>query len=198
MKTEKELVDKMVVHFKKYFEVQREVVSKCKKNRIDLLLTIDGKYHFGIECKKPDKKRGEEIGEYVLQANRYTKAEWEYRPGKFVKALIFIYPALSYNYFILNERSTIIDNEDSVYCNGEKFTKWHQDRHSELCNHHTFNAFICKIANIGELRKKPLGYQFSFMNKPIFEHIIYPHTGKDDSKVHEVNYNFYMNKLCNQ
>lgn len=94
MKAEKELVDKMVVQFSKYFEVQREVVSKCKKNRIDLLLTIDGKYHFGIECKRPDKKRGEEIGEYVLQAKRYTTAEWEYRPSEFVKALIFIYPAL--------------------------------------------------------------------------------------------------------
>ena len=187
MKTEKELVDKMVVHFKKYFEVQREVVSKCKKNRIDLLLTIDGKYHFAIECKIPDKKRGEEIGEYVLQANRYTKAEWEYRPGEFVKALIFIYPALSYNYFILNEESIFIDG-----------IEYHKDRHHKLHDHNTVNSFICKIADIGEVRKKPLGYQFSFMNKPIFEHIIYPHTGKDYSKVHEVNYNFYMNKLCNQ
>lgn len=94
MKAEKELVDKLCIKFSKYFEVQREVVSKCKKNRIDILLTIDGKYHFGIECKRPDKKRGEEIGEYVLQAKRYTTAEWEYRPSEFVKALIFIYPAL--------------------------------------------------------------------------------------------------------
>ena len=106
MKTEKEFVNKLEAKFKKYFEVQREVVSKCKKNRIDLLLTIDGKYHFAIECKIPDKKRGEEIGKYIKQAERYTTAEWEYKPGEFVKAIVLICPPLSYSYFILNEQST--------------------------------------------------------------------------------------------
>jgi hypothetical protein len=71
MKAEKEFVDKLCIKFSKYFEVQREVVSKCKKNRIDILLSIDGKYHFGIECKSPDKKRGEQIGRYVFEHRIY-------------------------------------------------------------------------------------------------------------------------------
>ena len=185
-KAEEEFVDKLVVHFKKYFEVQREVKSNSKKDRIDLLLTIDGKYHFGIECKRPDKKKGEKIGEYILQAIRYSKAEFQYRPGEFVKALIFICPPLSYNYFILNDESKIIDG-----------IEYHKDRHHKLHNHNTINGFL-GVFNIGEVRKKPMGYQFAMNNKPIFEHTIYPHNGKDYTKVHEVNYNFYMDKLCNQ
>jgi hypothetical protein len=186
-KAEEEFVDKLVVLFSKYFEVQREVKSNTRKDRIDLLLTIDGKYHFGVECKTPNKKKGEKIAEYINQAKRYTTAEWEYRPNVFVKALIFICPPLSYNYFIMNEESKFIDG-----------IEYHKDRHHKLHNHSTMNSFLCGIANIGEVRKKPLGYQFSFMNKPIFEHKIYPHTGKDYSSVHEVNYNFYMNILCSQ
>jgi hypothetical protein len=186
MKAEKEFVDELALKFSKYFEVQKEVVSKCKNNRIDLLLTIDGKYHFGIECKKPDKKRGEEIGRYVLQAIRYTTAEWEYRPSEFVKALIFICPPLSFNYFCLSNETKIIDG-----------ITHHIDRHDKLHDHHSFNGFL-GVFNIGEVRKKPLGYQFALNNKPIFEHKIYPHNGRDLTHVHEVNYNFYMNKLCNQ
>jgi hypothetical protein len=186
MKTETEFVDQLVNKFSRYFQVQREVVSKCKKNRIDLLLSIDGKYHFGIECKRPDKKRGEEIGRYIKQAERYTISEWEYKPGVYVKALIFICPPLSYNYFCLsNETKTI----DSVI--------YHKDRHDELHDHHSFNGFL-GVFNIGEVRKKPMGYQFSLNNKPIFEHKIYPHNGRDLTHVHEVNYNFMMGKLCNQ
>lgn len=186
MKTEKEFVDKLIEKFSRYFEIKREVVSKTKKDRIDLLLTIHGKYHFGIECKKPNKKRGEEIGRYIKQAERYTKSEWEYKPGVYVKALIFICPPLSYNYFILNENSIFIDG-----------IEYHSDRHHKLHDHNTINAFLCGIANIGEVRKKPLGYQFVLMNKPIFEHKIHPN-GKDYSGVHIDNYNFYMNKICNQ
>ena len=185
MKTEKEFVNRLEAKFKKYFEVQREVVSKCKKNRIDLLLTIDGKYHFAIECKIPDKKRGEEIGKYIKQAERYTTAEWEYKPSEFVKAIVLICPPLSYSYFILNEQSTIIDG-----------IELHKDRHEELHDHHSFNGFL-GVFNIGEVRKKPLGYQFSINNKPVFEHKIHPN-GTDYTNVHIANYDFMMDKLCNQ
>jgi len=186
MKAEKEFVDKLCIKFLKYFEVQREVVSKCKKNRIDILLSIDGKYNFGIECKRPSKKRGEQIGRYVLQSQRYTQSEFEYRPNVYVKALIFICPPLSYNYFCLSNETKVIDG-----------ITHHIDRHDQLHDHHSFNGFL-GVFNIGEVRKKPLGYQFSMNNKPIFEHKIYPHNGRDLTHVHEVNYNFMIGKLCNQ
>lgn len=186
MKTEKEFVNRLALKFSKYFEVQREVVSKCKKNRIDLLLTIDGKYHFAIECKKPDKKRGEEIGKYIKQAERYTVSWWEYKPGIYVRAIVLICPPLSFNYFCLSNKTTTIDG-----------IVHHIDRHDELHDHHSFNGLL-GVFNIGEVRKKPLGYQFSINNKPVFEHKIYPHNGRDYSKVHEVNYNFMMERLCNQ
>lgn len=184
MKTEKKFVDELALKFSKYFEVQREVLSKCKNNRIDLLLTIDGKYHFGIECKKPDKKRGEEIGKYIQQAQSYTHLKWNYRNDISVQVPIFICPALSYKYFILNEHEVVIDGK-----------KYHQDRHSQLHSHHTFNGML-GVWNVGEVRKTELGFQFVMCNKPFYEHKSYNNT--IISRVHEINYNTYIERLCNQ
>jgi hypothetical protein len=65
-----------------------------------------------------------------------------------------------------------------------------------LHDHHSFNGFL-GVFNIGEVRKKPLGYQFSINNKPVFEHKIHPN-GTDYTNVHIANYDFMMDKLCNQ
>ena len=63
---------------------------------------------------------------------------------------------------------TILNNIDNVYCNGSLFTKWHQDRHSEFCKHHSFNGFLGEF-NVGEVRKhNDKNYFFSFSNNIIF------------------------------
>lgn len=184
MKTEKEFVDELEKRFLNYFEVQREVWSECKTSRIDMLLSVDGKYHFGLECKNPDKKRGEQIGNYIQQAHRYTQLKWMYRTDIYVQVPIFICPPLSYKYFLLNEHETTIDGKD-----------YHADRHHKLHKHHTINGFL-SAWNIGEVRNTELGYQFSMANKPYFEYKAYGNNVF--SEVHEINYNTYINKLCKQ
>ena len=76
-KTEQEFVDVVAYTFSKHFKVNLEVWSKCKNARIDILLNYKDTYYFGVECKQPNSKRGEEIGDYVKQAIRYTKYEFE-------------------------------------------------------------------------------------------------------------------------
>jgi hypothetical protein len=163
MKKEEELfVDKVEVSMQKYFDTRREVWSETGQDRIDLLLILkeDKNVCFGLECKRFDKKRGEEIGEYVKQAIRYTKADFEVSNKEYRRIPIAICPALSYNYLLLNE----IEKEIDGYI-------WHQDRHTQFMEHHTINGFLGAFG-IGELRKgKQDGKEFpflSFSNKPIW------------------------------
>jgi len=168
IKTEKEFVDQLCKSFGKHFKVKTEVFSKCKNGRIDILLSLNGNIHFGLECKKPDSKRGEQIGEYVKQAIRYTNYEFEVYPGIFKKIPIFICPPLSYKYFLMNERTNDFINHDNVSFDGKPFCKWHQDRHEEHYKHHSFNGFL-GAWGVGEVRKNIDGsYFFSVSNKTIF------------------------------
>lgn len=125
------------------FIVQREVWSKCRNGRIDLIISPIGYEHvyFGVECKIPESKRGDEIGAYISQAMRYTKYEFEVSPGVFKIIPILIYPPLSYKYFLMNERTQEINGEF-----------WHKDRHHRLDEHHSFNGFLGHW-NVGEMRK---------------------------------------------
>ena len=184
MKQEENFVNQLHLKFANFFEVQREVWSECGTRRIDMLLSIQGKYHFGIECKAPDKKRGEQIGRYIQQAHSYTHLKWKYRNDISVQVPIFICPALSYKYFILNEHEVVIDGK-----------KYHQDRHSQLHSHHTINGML-GVWNVGEVRKTELGFQFVMCNKPFYEHKSYNNTFI--SRVHEINYNTYIERICNQ
>ena len=168
IKTEKEFVDQLCKSFSKHFKVKTEVFSECKKGRIDILLTLPNNVHFGLECKKPDSKRGEEIGRYVKQAIRYTDYKFEVSNGVFKRIPIFICPPLSYKYFLMNERSNDFFNHNNVLFDGKPFTKWHQDRHEEHYKHHSFNGFI-SVFGIGEVRKNIDGtFFFSVSNKTIF------------------------------
>lgn len=184
---EKEFVEKLKPIFKKHFIVRDECYSDCKKNRIDLILQLKNTdYFFGIECKIPNKKRGEEIGRFVEQAIRYTNYKFDVLKNKTIykKIPIFICPALSYDYFILNEKETLI-KDSSVKLNqwiGEN-NLWHQDRHNRYCEHHTFNGFLGNW-NIGEVRKiSTKDYIFSLSNKIIFSSI---------KGIHNENYNFII------
>lgn len=161
VKTEAEFVKQLIPSFSKHFKVTQEVWSKCGNGRIDLVLSLNDNIHFGLECKTPDSKRGEQIGEYVKQAIRYTNYEFKIN-GIYKKIPILICPPLSYKYFLLNDK-TIIGEET---CFGHN--KWHQDRHNEFASHHSMNGFLGSFS-IGEVRKHEDGsYFFSVSNKTIF------------------------------
>lgn len=149
--TESQFVDKLVVNLNKYFKVEREVWSDCKNGRIDLVISLPDGCRFGVECKCNDKKRGEEIGEFVKQAIRYKDYKFN---G--VKIPIFIAPPLSYNYFLMNEFTKDIDGE-----------KWHKDRHLETHEHHTVNGFLGSFG-VGEIRRCNSFFFLSFSNKIIW------------------------------
>jgi len=169
---EKEFVLKLIPYFEKHFIVRQECWSECKTSRIDLILQLkETNYFFGIECKIPNKKRGEEIGRYVKQAANYSNLKFDVLKNalNYKKIPIFICPALSYDYFILNENQKIIP-DSTVKLNqwiGEN-NIWHQDRHNRFCEHHTFNGFLGSF-NIGEVRKiSNKDFILSLSNKIIF------------------------------
>lgn len=169
---EKEFVKKLIPHFEKYFLIKQECWSECKKYRIDIILQIpDKNIFFGIECKIPNKKRGEEIGKFVKQAENYSNLKFDVlkNSSTFLKIPIFICPSLSYDYFILNENQRIIIDSTVKLNQWIGINNlWHQDRHNRFCEHHTFNGFL-GCFNIGEVRKlNNKDFIFSFSNKIIF------------------------------
>ena len=170
-------VDKLIHSLNRYFKVERECWSDCKQGRIDLIVTTKEGYKFGIECKRNDNKRGEEIGEFIKQAMRYK--EYFFNGTKIP---IFIAPPISYNYFIMNQYSKEIDNE-----------LWHKDRHNELHEHHTVNGFLGALG-IGEIRRNGNYFTFSFSNKIIWSSQKDYHT-KVEKGTHNENYNKLLGKL---
>lgn len=140
--TELEYVSKLIPTFRIHFIVRSEVWDKKRKSRIDLVLNLKSNpdIFFGIECKIPDKKRGEKMGLFIKQAIRYSQSEFEVKPNFFKKIPILITPALSNNYFILNETEQIIDG-----------ITWHQDRHNSNHDHHSMNGFLGAF-EVGEIR----------------------------------------------
>jgi hypothetical protein len=174
-------VTKLIQQFRSDFDVFTEVKSKCRTSRIDLVLLYQKKFLFGIECKIPDKKKGNEIFQYVNQAKRYTEMKWELN-NQFFTMPILLCPPLSYNYFIMNECEQQIDNE-----------LWHKDRHNKKHDHHSFNGFLGGF-NIGEVRKINAGYQFAMNNKPLFKKIQYAN-GNGWVGVYEDNYASHMAKI---
>jgi hypothetical protein len=167
--------------FTRHFHVDMEVWSKCRTKRIDMVLTYQNKYHFGIECKIPDKKKGEMIARYVKQAIGYSKLEWSVPDGTYKKMPILLCPPLSYKYFLMNDHEKVIDGQ-----------LWHKDRHFEEHEHHSFNGFLGALG-IGEVRKLKNGYQFAFSNKPLFATEKY-HNGKGYVNMHVINYDFIMSR----
>lgn len=181
--TEQEFVNKLIPTFGKHFKVESEVWSKCKNGRIDLLLTLRDGVYFGIECKAPNEKRGEKIGEYIKQAIRYSNYEFHIGNGVYKKIPILICPALSYNYLLMKEE-TIINN-------GKEY---HKDRHEEYNSHHTVNGILGSFL-IGEVRKShDKSYCFSVSNKTIFQSST-KWNSNEIIGLHEVNYTKLLKKL---
>lgn len=155
--TEQEFVNKLKITFSKQFTVKSEVWSKCKNGRIDLLLKLNDNVYFGIECKAPNEKRGEKIGEYIKQAYRYSEYEFEVEKGIYKKIAIFICPALSYNYLVMRNETIIHDGKE-----------YHKDRHYEFNSHHTLNGILGSMC-IGEVRKSwDKNYFFSMSNSTVY------------------------------
>jgi len=183
MDKEKEFVEKLISTFEIHFNVTNEVWSKCKTKRIDLVLThkIHKDISFGIECKLPDKKKGEKIGQYLKQAISYTNLQW-YNGKQFKQMPILLCPPLSYKYFVLNETEQIINNE-----------VWIKDRHQPNHNHHSFNGFLGAF-NVGEVRKKNNRYYFVMSNKFLYQTYTDYYNNIIDS-IHFDNYNHILNKI---
>lgn len=199
--TEEEFKLKLVSIFKNHFNVMIEVWSKCKTRRIDIVLTHKKfkEVAFGIECKIPDRKRGEQIGKYVMQANEYSKLEWQDYNGYFKKIPILICPPLSYRYFLMNEKTIYIDDTSNLKISNMYnciiYNKWHQDRHNENDKHHTFNGFLSAF-NIGEVRKKHDKYYFVFANQILFDtcdNVEFSSVFKNN--IHFNNYNKLINRI---
>lgn len=187
---EQQFVDKCVSHFSKHFTCQRERWSKCGNGRIDLILSTDNGEYFGVEAKIPDRKRGEGLGEFVKQAIRYTNYEFEIRDKVFKQIPIFICPAISYKYFILNEHEITIEGK-----------KWHRDRHEETNDHHSVNGFLGAF-NVGEIRNMGCNdFALIFSNKIIYDtrlKSIYEgnvYKGKVKAGIHSENYTKLINKI---
>lgn len=181
--TEHEFIKKIIPTFGKHFKVETEVWSKCKNGRIDILLSLNNDIHFGIECKAPNEKRGEKIGEYIKQAIRYSNYEFNVGNNNYKKIPILICPPLSYNYLLM-KNETIINN-------GYEF---HRDRHKEFDSHHTVNGILGSFG-IGEVRKSyDNSYYFSVSNKIIFQSKK-KYISNDIIGLHDVNYTKLLKKL---
>lgn len=131
---EKEFIKTVKARLQTIFDIQEEVWDDTGKKRIDMIITSDTQ-RFGIEFKQNNRKRGEEMGKFIIQATGYLKLLWS---G--TKMPILICPPLSCNYFVMSDEKREI--EGVIY---------HKDRHDANHEHHTFNGFLCPY-NIGEIR----------------------------------------------
>lgn len=153
--SEDDLVNSLVHYLNNWFICRKEIWSDCGKGRIDVVAECrQTKAKFGIECKLNNKKRGEEIGEHIRQAIRYSQMKFD---G--IQLPIFIAPQISSSYLaIVDERTTI------------KEIEWIKDRHQPHHEHHTANGLLGDF-NVGELRtiKSKDPYRaFMFSNKVIY------------------------------
>jgi hypothetical protein len=181
LKPEESYRAKIDKYLERYFIIDREIKSVCNNYRIDYILQCkESKKLFGLEVKSEKRMRGNDYGKYLKQARYYSASEWYSRFGK-VKVLVFITPAIS-NHFINITKMDYLDGKEIYY---SQHTKNH-----EHCNMH---GLISEANDIGEIRSFKDYYgndYFSFMykNKPLW-------SSRLKGKIHEVNYNFYNDKL---
>jgi len=75
--TEADIQDRLINYFSKWFHVDFEITSDCRKRRIDIMMfhhtDNDKLYPMGIELKKTNVKRGGDIAKWCNQASDYTK-----------------------------------------------------------------------------------------------------------------------------
>lgn len=173
--TEAELSAKFNSFFSQYFYVTPEVWDDSGKFRIDYILRDRKSLAvFGIECKTPGNKRGENVGNIVLQAMRYSMCKWN---G--VRVPIFIVPEISHNIF------TTFDTRDfeTKVIQGRKY---YREKHELFCSHHTFNGFLGSM-NVGEVRREGgTNYCFSHSNFPVY---------RTYGGLHDKHYQYILKKI---
>lgn len=185
---EKDFVTRLIAYLSKFMYVEQEVRSDCGKGRIDVMaeckLTAT---RFGIECKQHTKKRGEDIGEFIRQAMRYSKMTFKGKPVP-----VFIAPPISNEYLALVEERVTIGGKEYIL-----------DRHQPIHEHHTVNGILGDF-NVGEFRtfkhsQYPYG-AFMFSNKPIYSFKpkwdeVSRKYGSDIQGLHKENYASLMQKI---
>jgi len=184
--TEKELEQAIIKVLQPYFSIRQEVWSKDHKSRIDFVLTCKlSNAIFGLEIKKIEKKKGDEVGKIVEQCQRYTLCEFDIN-GNYKRIPIFLAPPISYHFFICPEEMQTI--------NGWEFFK---DRHDKNHEHHSMNGFLGNF-NVGELRtfyyNNKKYFRFMMSNKIIWT--CQPEWNSSNIRgLHKVNYDFLLNKI---
>lgn len=185
---EDHILDKTLPHFAKYFNIRREVWSVDGKSRIDVVLIhkTTPELIIGVEAKKADYKRGDNIGEHILQAFRYTLSDF-LLDGNRQKIPVALLPPLSYNYLIMKD-AVIVENGVEYFA----------DRHDLTSEHHTVNGMLGAFG-IGEVRRRnepvanfhrtQLGIYFQ--NREIWQ----DRRGRKTDYVHMINYSRAIKKI---
>ena len=138
--SEKKLIEKLELRLSEYFDITKEVWTECHTGRIDMVLECKESHKpLGLEVKRINKKRGNDMGLLIMQAHEYSKKNFEVNQS-FIKIPVFVFPALSYDYMICPEEMKIIDG-----------VEYFRDRHDKNKTHHTIQGFI-GVWNVGELR----------------------------------------------
>ena len=110
---EAELENKMIIYLSKWFFVKSQITSIDNKSRIDLMLThkSNNTFHFGIEIKRGNTKKGGDIGRWVKQSIRYSKSIFK----GYEKKIIFVFPQLSFFYL---QEGKLVKKHD-VFASGD-------------------------------------------------------------------------------
>jgi len=134
--TEADIQDRLINYFSKWFHVDFEITSDCRKRRIDIMMfhhtDNDKLYPMGIELKKTNVKRGGDIAKWCNQASDYTKLTF-----KGCNPLVFIYPQISG--FYLDEGSMVHKHD--------------VDLSGSAGAHNNVNSFLYQSFGFGELQK---------------------------------------------
>ena len=156
--TEEDFIKKVIPRLEMDFILLQEVWDTTGTCRIDRVLQLkkDRSVYFGIEFKKIEEKRGEQLGEHIKQGNRYSTKNFLLPNGNDKRMPIFLCPPISYISLICPSGEPVISNGLEHY----------QDRHDKSHQHHTVNGML-GVFNVGELRtttykeKKYLWFLFS-------------------------------------
>lgn len=152
---EADIQDRLIEYFSKWFTVEFEITSDCRKRRIDIFMfhksDNDKLYPIGIEIKKTGVKRGGDIARWCTQAKGYTDSSFKgFRPT------VFIAPQISGWY--LDE--------------GERISKHNVEHAGYMGSHNNVNSFLYQSFSFGELQKYYIG-DTAFMRMVINTYIIW-------------------------
>ena len=193
--TEKEFSRWVISTLNPYFIGTPEQYSKCGSRRLDFIIQDKNNTDiaFGIEFKKSDHKKGENLGNHILQSMRYSLLDFPVN-NIFRRIPILLCPPISYNYLMCPVYESKIELKSSYH---SLMAEYYHDRHEKNHRHHTVNGMIGAM-NIGEIRtivyRGKQHIYFSFSNKVIWTSETEWDTGNTKG-LHEKNYTLLINKI---